>query len=124
MQEIENPDSFFTENKKLVKHYLETRLEIYRLLAIQAFSKSAGYLIWVVVFLLLIFLLTVFIGIATGFWLSWLTGSYTKGFGLTAMLITVVVVIVGLLRKTLFVNPIIRNIINHATEVTDRKDEA
>jgi hypothetical protein len=116
MSEFENLGSFFRENKKLVKDYLDARLEIYKLKLIRIFSKSAGYFIWIIISLFLLFLFFIFLGLVTGFWLSELTGSYVKGFGLTTLIILVVIIVLALLRKVLFVNPIIRSFINRASD--------
>ena len=103
--------SFIRENKELASSYAETRLEIYRLRIIRVLSKLAGQFIWLLVSLFLISLLFIFLGLVTGFWLSEITGSYTRGFGLTAMIMMVVIVLVAAMRNVLFIDPIIRAII-------------
>ena len=119
MTENENFTTFLKENKKLVSDYLETRLDIYRLMLIRSFSRSAGYFIWLIISLLLLFLMIIFMGLVTGFWLSELTGSYIKGFSLATLIIAVIIFIVAMLRKVLFVNPIIRSIISRSNEETE-----
>jgi hypothetical protein len=89
MSEFENLGSFFRENKKLVKDYLDARLEIYKLKLIRIFSKSAGYFIWIIISLFLLFLFFIFLGLVTGFWLSELTGSYVTGFTTTLIVLVV-----------------------------------
>ena len=116
---MENPGNFFEENKKLVKEYFETRLEIYRLSVIKTGTGLAGHLLWVIVLLFLLSLLTIFLGMVTGFWLSGKTGSYTQGFGLTALIILFLVLVVVVFRKFLFINPLIRVIIKK----TNKKNE-
>lgn len=111
--------SFFQENKDLAKEYFNVRLEIYRLSLIRSLSRSTGYLIWVIISIVLIALFIVFAGIVTGLWLSELTGSYLKGFGWTTLLIVAVTGILALLRKRLFINPIIRTLISHAATKKD-----
>lgn len=123
MADTETFSSFLKENKKLVRDYIDTRIEIYRLQFIRGFSRSAGYLLWVVISLVLAALFIVFAGIVTGFWLSEVTGSYVKGFGLTTLLILVVILIVALFRKQLFINPIIRTIISHSIEKQETPDK-
>jgi hypothetical protein len=123
MSESENLGSFFRENKKLVKDYFETRLEVFKLRMIRIFSKSAGYFIWILISIFLLFLFIIFLGVTTGFWLSSITGSYTTGFGLTTLIILAVIVILALFRKALFVNPIIRNIISRAADDEDTGKE-
>ena len=116
MHETENLATFFRENKKLVKEYLDTRLEVYRLSAIRAFSKSSGYLLWILISLLLLSLFIIFLGLMTGFWLSEITGSYTSGFGFTSLIILFLAAMLAIFRKGLFINPIIRAIIRRAGE--------
>jgi thiol:disulfide interchange protein len=119
MIENENLGSFLKENKKLVKDYLDTRFEIFRFKLIRMFSKSAGYLIWVIISLFLFSLLMTFIGLVIGFWLTDVTGSYVKGFGYTSLIMLGLITLLALFRKALFVNPIIRIVIRRTTENND-----
>ena len=119
MVERENLGTFLKENKKLVMDYLEARLEIFKLRMIRMFSKSAGYLIWVIVSLFLFFLLMTFIGMVIGFWLTDVTGSYVRGFGYTSLIMFGLIMLLALFRKTLFVNPFIRLMIRRAAESND-----
>ncbi len=123
MPESENIGSFLNENRKLVLEYLETRAEIYKLRLIRVFSKLGGYFAWIIISLFLLSLFAIFLGLTTGFWLSELTGSYTKGFGLTALIILVLIMLMAVLRKVLFVNPLIRAIIRKSGEVPEEEDE-
>jgi beta-lactamase regulating signal transducer with metallopeptidase domain len=116
MPDSDNLGSFISENKKLAKEYLETKIDITRLRLIRIVSKLSGYFIWVIVSLFLLSLLITFIGLTLGFWLSQLTGSYAKGFGLTSIFIFLVILLIMALRKVLFVNPIIRGIIKNTNE--------
>lgn len=111
MPDTETFGSFLRENKKLVGEYIEIRLNLYRLQLTRAFSRSAGYLLWILISLVLLSLFFVFAGIVTGFWLSALTGSYVKGFGITALLVLFILGILTLLRRALFINPVIRSVI-------------
>jgi hypothetical protein len=125
MADTENLGSFFKENKNLVKEYFDTRLEIYKLKLIRIFSKSAGNLIWIIISLFLILLFAVFLALVGGFWLSDLTGSYIKGFGIITLIILLKIVLLTLFRKTLFINPIIRLIVSKAAdeEITGTEKE-
>ena len=116
MTESDNLASFLKENKKLLRAYLETRLEIYKLKMIGVFSRSVGSILWIIISLFLGFLLMVFAGLVTGFWLSDLTGSYVAGFGYTTLIMLGIIILLGLLRKVLFINPIIRKVINRMDE--------
>lgn len=103
--------SFLKENKKLITGWVDTKMEIYRLRAVLVVSRMAGSILWIIISLVLVSLLIVFGGIVTGFWLSEITGSYTKGFGITAIILLVLILLLAALRKVLFINPIIRAII-------------
>lgn len=118
MSQPDNLGGFIKENKNLLKEYWETRLEIYRLQGIKAFSKTAGYFIWIIISLFLAWLLIIFVGLVLGFWLSDLTGSYVKGFGITALIILLKIVLLAVFRKPLFINPIIRGLLKKTQEDT------
>ena len=57
----ENLGSFFKENAKLLREYFETRMKVYRLRAVRLLSKSAGYFIWIIISLFLLFLFIIFL---------------------------------------------------------------
>ena len=116
----ENIGSFFKENSKLAQEYFETQMEIYRLSAVRFISKSAGYLIWIIISSFLLFLFLIFLGILTSIWISKITGSYVEGFGITTLAILVIIFVLALLRKTLFVTPIIKTFIHHSEEPSEK----
>ena len=118
----ENLGSFFKENSKLAHEYFETQMEIYRLKTGKFISKLAGYLIWVIASLFLLFLFTVFFGTVISIWLSDITGSYVEGFGITTLAILVIIIVLALLRKVLFVTPIIETLIYHSEEPASEKE--
>lgn len=114
MSQSENMGSFFREMKDLLKEYLETRAEIYRLRGVRFFSKTIGYFFWIILSLFLVLLIIIFGGLVTGFWLSELFHSYVKGFGLTTLILIVLCLVLAIFRRQLFVNPIIRMIISQS----------
>ena len=116
MGQPENLGSFFQDNKSLLKEYIETRLDIFRLQAIRVSSKSAGYLVWIIISMCLLFLLALFSGMALGYWFSELMHSYVKGFGLMALLVLVVFIFFAVFRKKLFVDPVVKTIIQSSTD--------
>ncbi|HXB07214.1 MAG TPA: hypothetical protein VNW04_08865 [Puia sp.] len=116
MPQPDNLGSFFADNKKLLKEYLETRLEIYRLQSLRLFAKSAGYLAWILLSLFLAFLFLLFGGLMVAYWFSGLFHSYVKGFGMVALLILVLFILIALFRRILFVEPVIQSIIQRSKE--------
>jgi hypothetical protein len=123
MQQPESLGSFFKENKTLLKDYIDVRWEIVRLESIRVLSKSMGYLVWLIISLFLGFLIFLFGGLTLGFWLSNLTGSNIKGFGLAALIMIVLLVIIALMRNNLFINPITEKIIAASNEENNIEEE-
>jgi len=123
MSQPDNLGSFFSENKALLKEYLETRMEIYRLQSLRIFSKSAGYFAWIIVSLFLVFLIVLFGGVVIGFWFSDLLHSYVKGFGLITLLLIALFVLLTVFRRNLFVEPVIQSIIQRSREEADPEEE-
>jgi len=116
MSQPDNLGSFISENKTILKEYVETRMEIYRLQSLRIFSKSAGYFAWIIVSLFLAFLIVIFGGLMLGYWFSSMLGSYVKGFGLITLLLIVLFVLLALFRKRLFVDPVVQSIIQRSRE--------
>ena len=123
MSQPDNLGSFFSENKALLKEYLETRMEIYRLQSLRIFSKSAGYFAWIIISLFLAFLILLFSGMVIGFWFSSLLHSYVKGFGLITLLLTGVFILMAVFKKSLFVNPVIQSVIQRSRDDVNTRDE-
>ncbi len=119
----ENLGSFFKENAKLFREYFETRLKIYRLRAVRLLSKSAGYFIWIIISLFLLFLFIIFLGVLLSLWFSEMTGSYIAGFSITTGIIFLLIIILAVFRKVLFVNPIIKAFISQSEESIEEEDQ-
>ncbi len=116
MSENESIGSFVKTNKSLLKQYLETRFEIFRLSSIRIIAKSAGYFVWIIISLFLFFLIILFAGITAGFWLSELMSSYVKGFGVIVLVLILLFAVLAFFRKKLFVEPFMQMIIDRAIE--------
>jgi hypothetical protein len=116
MGKPDNIASFIHENKDVLKEYLETRYEIYRLKGVRTLSKTAGYLAWIIISLFLLFLVIIFGGLTLAYWLAGLFSSMVIGFGLTAIIIIAVFALLAIFRNQLFVNPVIRSIISRSND--------
>ena len=116
MNQPDNLGSFFAENKTLLKEYLETRMEIYRLQSLRLFARSAGLFAWVLLSLFLAFLFLLFGGMMVAYYFSGVFHSYVKGFGLVTLLIMVIFVLLAVFRKALFVDPVIQSVIQKSKE--------
>jgi hypothetical protein len=118
MSTPEDFGSYLKEVKTLLREYLETRLKS-TACRVSAYFQDGFDLDNNLLFLL--FVIIVFFGLVTGFWLSELTGSYFKGFGLTTIMLIIVFGLLAAFRNALFVSPIIRAIIDRSGE--EHKDE-
>jgi hypothetical protein len=124
MSTPKNLQDFLDENVSIVKEYLETKTDIYKLKAIRSSSLLLGSLVWIIISAFLFFLLFIFIGLVLGFWFSELAGSFAVGFGLATLLLFFVMLLVFFFRKQLFINPMIRIFIKVMTadRETDEKE--
>ena len=93
MSEPQNLGGFIAENSAILKEYLETRMEIYRLQSTRVAAKSAGMIAWIFLSLLLGFLFLLFGGLMVAYWFAGIFHSYVKGFGLVALLMVYVLFI-------------------------------
>lgn len=121
MGQSENFASYIRENKEVLKDYVETRLEIYRLKGIKTLSKTIGFLGWIVISLFLFFLVIIFGGMTLAYFLSDLFNSTIAGFGVTTLFLILVFVLLTVFRRQLFINPVITNIISQSAD--ENKDQ-
>jgi hypothetical protein len=122
MGEPDTLGAFFRENKDLLQEYVETKLEIIRLVTIRKLAKSAGFFAWALILLFLAFFILLFGGLVLAFWLSELTGSLLKGFSAAGGILLVIFGLVAIFRKPLFMEPVSRIVISHATEDFDEQE--
>lgn len=125
MSDMQDPEDFLHESQTLLRDYVQTRLEILRLQGIRAFAQAAGTLIWAILLLFLLFMFLIFTGLVLGFWFSSLFDSYVAGFGLATGVLLLTGILLTMLRKALFINPIIRTMVRQLQEESpaDEKDD-
>jgi hypothetical protein len=111
MNDHGNLKDFVEETRVLVKDWVETQVNIQKLKMVKTGSKIAGNLIWMIVMLFLASLFIIFLGVTAGYWLSELTGSMVEGFGIVTGFILIMIILLVLLRKKLFINPVMRKMI-------------
>jgi hypothetical protein len=102
---------FLRQNKKLIREYIDARLELFKLQGVRLLSRSLGMFIWLTVALFLIFFIILFLGMLFAYWIAEKTGSNVIGFGSTAGLLLIILLMLFLFRKGLFLKPITRIII-------------
>ena len=115
MNSPKNFQEFFDENIPLVKEYVDTRSTIIKLKAVRSLSNVFGLLIWLVISAFLFFLVLIFVGLVMGFWFAEMTGSLASGFGIATLVLMTFIVVIALLRKQIFIHPLIRIFIQAMT---------
>ena len=116
-------NDFYQENRKLLSEYLETRLQLLRLIAIRTLSRTFSMFIVVclVSFMVLFFLL--FLVISFSWLMADATGSAALGFLCGAGVFLVIIMLAIVFRKPLFLNPLIRLFIHTSTQEEDEDEE-
>jgi hypothetical protein len=79
-------------------------------------------LVWVIISLFLIFLIILFTGVTVGFWLARLTDSFVLGFGLVAIALILLFILLMVFRKKLFLEPLMQLILDRASEEIDEDE--
>jgi hypothetical protein len=116
--------AYLKESKDLFQHYIETRVEILRLQMIRSLSKAIGSLVWLILLLFILFLLLIFIGLILGFLFSEITGSNVIGFSISTGILFLFALLLILLRRTLFIDPVVRLLIGiFSAPGEDEEDE-
>jgi hypothetical protein len=116
-------NDFYQENRKLLSEYLETRLQLLRLIAIRTLSRTFSMFIVVclVSFMVLFFLL--FLVISFSWLMADATGSAALGFLCGAGVFLVIIMLAIVFRKPLFLNPLIRLFIHTSTQEEDEDED-
>ena len=115
MEKSPNLWEFLEENKAQINEYIELRIQLFSLQFIRKSSTIAGMLIWLMVLGAMAFLISIFAGLTLSWWLSSIFNSPVMGFGLTTCILLIITLVLVLLRKQLFIHPIIRIIIREQT---------
>lgn len=102
----DNFQDYLTETKRLLKDYLEARLELTKLQAAEKLSKALGLFFTLILAFLLFFFVIIFLGMVLAHWISSLTGSMTIGFSVTTLVFVVLLAIVLLFRKKIIEKPL------------------
>jgi hypothetical protein len=112
---------FLEENKQTLQEYIELKIELFNLKFIRKSSTIGGAIVWLMILAFLALLIMFFAGITIGFWLSTVFNSYVLGFAATTGIIVLITLILILLRKQLFINPIIRIMVREQTRENEKE---
>ncbi len=105
----------------LLRSFVNGKIRLIRLQLLRAVATTAGQAASLLIALFIFFLFALFAALTLAFWLSQLAGSYVTGFGATALLVLLVFMLLFVMRKRLFIDPVIRAIIRaqHDPEESD-----
>jgi hypothetical protein len=111
MQNNQSPEEFLTEVKDQIHQYVNLELELIKIETVEKSAKVTGYLISSVIFVFLIFMCILFLSLLLGFYLSEISNSNIKGFGIVALIYLVTILIYSLIKQNLVIKPISNKII-------------
>lgn len=123
MSNATNFSEFYQENKKLVREYIETRVELLKLKGVRSLSQVSSLLIIIFITSSLLLFVMLFLGMSFAWWIAGLTNSNAIGFLSAAGLFIVLVIILIALRKPLFRAPLIRMFISEAMKDENDPDD-
>ena len=107
---------------QLLRSLVNERIQLVRLQLLKAVAITAGQAASMLVGLFIFFLFALFAALTLAFWLSKVSGSYITGFGATALLVLLVFLLLFILRKRLFVDPVIKAMIRAHHEQNDEEE--
>lgn len=111
MASTEDIGSFLQENKDMIRDYVDTRAELFKLQAVRMTARTVSMLAVVGIVAMLSLFVVLFLGMSLSFWLGTLLQNQTAGFAITGGLFILLLILVILLRKSLFLNPLTKAII-------------
>lgn len=110
--------SFVRENGRLVREYVELRMELLRLQAVRIVSIALGQLmVFLVVFLMMLFVFF-FLGMALSSWVSEITGSPVIGYLSAAGLFFLLMLLAVFFRAPLFQDRMVRKLLDKREEAS------
>lgn len=115
---MEKEEQFFTASKKQVQQYVQDRLLLMKLQAVEKTSQLAGKLFSALIIGVLAFFILLFLSIMAGYLFADLTGSLYIGFGIVAAVYIILLIVILTLRKTLIEKKVINEIIDTVFDKT------
>jgi|GEM_PF-1235504 len=113
----------FKELKKQLKLYIESKLELYRLEAMDHSTYILSYVLGLGILIAIFLLFLMSLGLFLGFWLGDLMGSNWLGFALVSAFYLLVMLIIGLRFKKMVQIPLQNLLINKIDHYYEEKGE-
>jgi hypothetical protein len=108
--------SFFSQNKALIKEYIDTRLEILKLQGVKTLSRTISAIMIIFIISLLCLSILLLIGITFAFWIADITGSNIVGFASAAGLFILFLIGFIVFGRGMVQNQIIKRIIQDSMD--------
>ena len=100
--------SFVNENIRLLKEYVEVRMELVKLQGVRMASRTLSMLVIAFIIIMMSLFILLFLGLTFSSWIAAITGSQIAGYASTAGLYLVILLLIIALRRPLLQNPMIR----------------
>jgi hypothetical protein len=114
--------SFFSQNKALIKEYIDTKLEILKLQGVRTLSRTISVIMIIFIISLLCLSILLLIGITFAFWIADITGSNIAGFASAAGLFILFLIGFIVFGRGMVQNQIIKRIIQDTMDDTEEID--
>jgi len=114
--------SFFSENKALLKDYLDTRLDLIKLQGVRTLSRTISVVMVTFIISLLSLSILLLLNITFAFWIASITGSNIIGFASAAGLLILILIGFIAFGRGMVQNQIIRWIIQDSLDEPDDID--
>jgi len=121
MQGKEDFSGFLSENARLVREYVELRMEMLRLQGVRMVAKAYSQLMVFLIVLLMGLFVLFFLGMALAWGVAALTGSVVIGYLSSAGLFLLLLVLTVRFRRTLFQDRMVRTLLDTPDDETSGK---
>lgn len=114
--------SFFSQNKALIKEYIDTRLELMKLQGVRTLSRIISVIMIIFIISLICLSILLLIGITFAFWIADITGSNIAGFASAAGLFILFLIGFVVFGRGMVQNQIIKRIIQDSMDDSEEID--
>ena len=118
---MEEQENYFAESRKKLEAYINERLMLLKLQAVEQASKMGASLFTAVILAMLGFFILLFLSIMLGYFFAMLTGSLFGGFGIVTAIYVLLFLLLLKFKKRIIEKHIINMIIANFFEKEEKK---
>lgn len=118
----DNFKDYIHESKEVITDYLEARWRLTRLTAAGKMAHALGVFMVIIIAAMLGFFVVMFLGLLLAYWISDMTGSFTLGFSMAALLFIVLLAVVLFFRRRLIQKPVSNVLLRELAEESEDMD--